>query len=622
MPITVKRRDVHFLPDAKRVIARFFIPGDHERGRTLLQKVLALSEEDVELNVNRVLRNFSRRHRNITKIFKTHFEKIEHLFEGLEVDPHSLSLKRQLLIGSYFTMEYSIESAAFFNPSIVEDPDQTNLKTGQKRVIISFRATGEGHISSIVFKNGVIDKDNNIDYMPAGRLVDVPEIVKRHVYDKKVFIKKLKEMNIEKDIVGKVMDRLGEKFIYGELQASIHECATSMELSHSKNNVLQAIHWLASSHYEIDFSLDTALSERVIFPISYAESNGIEDARFVRFTDDDGSVTYYATYTAYNGFTILPKLLETKDFCHFKISPINGEYAQNKGMALFPRKIRGKYVMASRYDGVNNYIMCSDDIKLWRQVTKIEEPMYPWEFVQIGNCGSPLETEKGWLLLTHGVGPMRRYCLGAVLLDLENPMRVIAHLKQPLLVPNEEEREGYVPNVVYSCGSIIHNNELVIPYAMSDTSSTYATVPLDELFKELLKSSCRPAKISAGKDSIPILVVDDEPVIQKFITKLLTDEGYDVEVAPDGADALMTIGGKRFDVILLDVNMPTLDGFAVMEIMKKKNISTPVIVLSGDNEEELQDKGLTLEPGAVEFIQKPVTPGELLTKVKTLLEKK
>ena len=488
MAITVKRKPNRFYPDPKRVIARFFMPGGDGRAQSIIQKVINLSDDDVHQTLNQVLRNFSKRHRNITKIFENNFNNVKYVLNELNVDSESLSFKKKLLTGSYFTMEYSIESAAFFNPSIIEDPDQTNLEEGQKRIIVSFRATGEGHISSIVFRSGIIDKNNNLNFRPAGNLVDVPEVVKRHVYDKKIFLKKLNEMDIYKDIVGMVMDKLGDTFIYGELQASIHECAKNIKLSYTKKKVIQAINWLASSHYEITFSLDTAISERVIFPISYTESNGIEDARFVRFTGDDGSVIYYATYTAYNGYAILPKLLETKDFYHFRVTPINGEHAQNKGMALFPRKINGKYAMISRCDGVNNYIMLSDNINLWQQnVKKIQNPLYPWEFIQIGNSGSPIETKEGWLIVTHGVGPMRRYCLGATLLDLEDPTKVIAHLKDPLLVPNEEEREGYVPNVVYSCGSMIHNNELIIPYAMSDFASTFASISMEELFSKLLK---------------------------------------------------------------------------------------------------------------------------------------
>lgn len=617
MPITVKRSDVRINPDPKRVIARFFLPTGHNQKRDVVKRILALPESDVELVFRQVMRDFSRRHRNITKIFQKHFDNIKHIFGSLKLDPETLSEKRKLLIGSYFTKEYSIESAAFFNPSIVEDVDQTHLQKGEKRVIISLRATGEGHISSIVFRKGVINKDNVIEFEPIGPLVDVPEIVKRHVYEKRAFLKKLKEMNIQKDIVDMVMNRLKKNFIYGELQASIHKCSQIIPLSYSKKKVLQAIHWLASSHYEIFFSMDTALSDRVIFPISYAESNGIEDARFVKFVDDDGSITYYATYTAYNGYTILPKLLETKDFYHFKVSPINGDYVQNKGMALFPRKIKGNYVMASRYNGANNYIMFSEDIKLWRNVTKIAEPLDPWELVQIGNGGSPLETEKGWLLITHGVGPMRRYCLGAVLLDLENPTRVISHLKEPLLVPTEEEREGYVPNVLYSCGSIINNNELIIPYGIADSSSTYATIPLDEIFAELFKGTSRQAKISIVHKHRSILVVDDELIVQQFVTKILTDEGYDVEVASDGADALMSIGKKNFDLILLDVNMPTLDGIKLMEIMKQKGIVPPVIVISGTDIETLNESGL--EKNAL-FMQKPLEALALLNKIQELLK--
>jgi len=246
--------------------------------------------------------------------------------------------------------------------------------------------------------------------------------------------------------------------------------------------------WLALSHYEIDFSIDSAISERVIFPISDTEKNGIEDARFVKFIDDNGEVTYYATYTAFDGVSILPKLLETKDFYHFKCSPIHGEVAQNKGMALFPRKINGKYAMLCRIDGVNNYIAFSDNINIWREAKIIQKPKYPWELVQVGNSGSPLETEEGWLIITHGVGPMREYSLGAALYELDNPEKEISRLKTPLLSPNEEEREGYVPNVVYSCGAIIHNNELIIPYAMSDHASTFATVNLKELLAAIKNS--------------------------------------------------------------------------------------------------------------------------------------
>ena len=487
MSVTVNRKPIVFYPDPKRTIARFYFT-TNENALQVINKVLQMSSEEVYLELHHVLRDFSKRHRRITKVFETNFNNVRHLFNTLKINPNSLSQEMKLFIGSYFTHEYAIEAAAYFNPSIVEHPDQYGIGKGQKRIIVSFRATGEGHISSIVFREGIIDVNNDLSFTEPGDLEEVPENIKRSVYNKKVFAKKLDEMNIRKNIVNLVLDKLKDEFIYGELQASINETLKDVTLTPTKRKVIQEINWVADSHYEITFSLDTAISERVIFPISYSESNGIEDARFVRFTDDNGEIIYYATYTAYNGYTILPKLILTRDFYHFKVCPLNGKYAQNKDMALFPRKIKGKYAMVGRYDGMNNYIMYSDNINLWKEAKLLQQPRFPWEFIQIGNSGSPIETREGWLLITHGVGPVRRYSLGASLLDLNNPGKVIGHLKYPLLMPNEKEREGYVPNIIYSCGSIIHKDELIIPYAMSDYASSFVTVPVDELLEELKKN--------------------------------------------------------------------------------------------------------------------------------------
>ena len=489
MAITIRRLSSTFYPDPKRVIARFYLPGlgDGKRARIIIKRLLDLSDRNVDLALNEVLADFSRRHRNITKVFEKNFDAVRDILASdTDTFPNRLSRKKKLLIGSYFTSEYAIEAAAFFNPSIVEDPNQGKLEEGQRRVIVSFRAVGEGHISSIVFRSGIITRNNDLIFRPAGKFVDLPEALKLHIYDKKQFLEKLHEMHVQKDIIGAVMDRLDDSFLYRNLQESIAQVTRDVPLTYTKKKVIDSMNWLASSHYDITFSLDTDLSERVIFPVSAHESNGIEDARFVKFTDDDGSVTYFATYTAYDGYTILPKSLETSDFYHFKISPIHGEYTQNKDLAFFPRKIGGQYAMISRYDGVNNYLMFSDDIHAWHDARKIQEPQYPWEFIQLGNCGSPIETEKGWLMITHGVGPMRRYSLGAVLLDLDDPSRIIGQLREPLLMANEEEREGYVPNVVYSCGSLIHNGELIIPYGMSDYASGFAAVRVDELLNRLL----------------------------------------------------------------------------------------------------------------------------------------
>jgi beta-1,2-mannobiose phosphorylase / 1,2-beta-oligomannan phosphorylase len=489
MGVSVNRKDTKFLPDPSRVIGRFN-NFSNERGKNIILGVLAMSDNEVLNTLNQVLRRYSRRHRNISKLFETHFIKLAGLFKELGIKPVKINQSRKALIGSYFTMEFSIESAAFFNPSIVEDPDQSETGSDEKRVIFSFRATGEGHISSIVFRSAIIDKNNNLAVEPVGEMLAEAERIKRHIYNKKSFIKKLDEM---RDFDNKlspvfVLEKLGDRFTYGELKRAVEETRKTHKLTPGKELIINQMVWLARSHYEIEFSLDSAISERVIFPISDAEKNGIEDARFVRFTDEHNEVIYYATYTAYDGMSILPKLLSTSDFYKFKGMPIHGELAQNKGMALFPRKINGKYAILCRIDGINNYLAFSDDINVWREAKLLQTPNYSWELVQLGNCGSPIETEEGWLVITHGVGPMREYVLGASLFELNNPQNEIGRLKTPLLAPNSEEREGYVPNVVYSCGSIIHNKHLILPYAMSDYASTYATIDLNELLTELKNS--------------------------------------------------------------------------------------------------------------------------------------
>ena len=527
MPVNVIRKNLTFSPDPSRIIARFLYLND-ERSADIIRKVLAMSEKDINIAMSQLLRGYSRRHRNISKIFEKHFARLAPIFDHIEVNEEDLSPAQKALIGSYFTMEYSIESAAFFNPSVVEDPDQSGVRLDEKRVIFSFRATGEGHISSIVFRTGILDRNNNLSIEPVGKMLAEADVIKRNFYDKKKFQQKLIEMSkaentisvppailempveipananvippvivdqpekIKKsnDVVSSafILDELGDNFTYGELMKKLALAIKNPSITEDQIKILNQMMWLASSHYEINFSIDSAISERVIFPVSATEQKGIEDARFVRFTDDNGDVTYYATYTAYDGTSILPKLIKTSDFYNFKILPINGELARDKGMALFPRKVKGKYAMLCRVDGVNNYIAYSDSINIWREAKMIQQPKYTWDLVQMGNAGSPIETEDGWLVITHAVGPMREYRLGASLFDLENPEIEIGRLKIPLMSPNESEREGYVPNVIYSCGSIIHNKDLIIPYAMSDHSSTYATVNLRELL-DLLNAS-------------------------------------------------------------------------------------------------------------------------------------
>lgn len=489
MQVTVTRKPTRFLPDPSRVIARFLYTSD-ERSEDIIRNVMALSDNEANIALSKVLRAYAKRHRNISLIFEAHFNKLDKLLERLKINKSSVSQARRALLGSYFTMEYSIESAAFFNPSIVEDPDQSELGPDEKRLIFSFRATGEGHISSIVFRSAIIDKNSDLIIEPVGKMLAEAERIKRHIYNKQSFIEKLDEMSTFNNKVSPifVLEKLGDNFTYGELKRAIEETEATCQLSPDNKLIIKEMLWLAKSHYELYFSLDSAISERVIFPTSEIEKHGIEDARFVKFTDDNGEETYYATYTAFDGITILPKLLETKDFYHFKVLAVHGEIAQNKGMALFPRKIKGKYAMLCRIDGVNNYIAYSDNINVWHEASLIQKPKLPWEFIQVGNSGSPIETDEGWLVITHGVGPMRQYSLGASLFDIDDPGKEIGRLKTPLLSSNNEEREGYVPNVVYSCGSILHNGNLIIPYGMADYASTYASINLKELLDEIKNS--------------------------------------------------------------------------------------------------------------------------------------
>lgn len=486
MRVSVIRKKIKFTPDSSRVVSRFFKSSD-ERTIELVGRIMAMNEQQVNLSLEQVFRGFARRHRNISSVFLKHFENIRELIDLLHIDYAILSEERKMLIGSYLTMEYSIESAAFFNPSIVEDFDQSGLEVGEKSVVISFRATGEGHVSSIVFRRGIIDKDNNLRMMRIGNDIDKAEESHKMIFNKNRIMSKLAEMHTQ-DIYSSILNNLPEQFEYSVFKALLNKELEENLLSREKREAYEEVIWLIDSFYDIDFKHDSDISERVIFPISDAESRGIEDARFVRFVDGDNSESIIGTYTAYNGHSILSKLITTEDFYTFRVMPLHGEGSQGKGMALFPKKINGKYAMLARIDGVNNYLMYSSHLNEWKKPQIIQRPKYAWEFTQIGNCGSPLWTEEGWLIITHGVGPMRRYCIGASLFDLDNPSKEIGRLSEPLLTPLEDEREGYVPNVVYSCGSIIHNNSLILPYAVSDYSSTYAIVDLVELLNALKKS--------------------------------------------------------------------------------------------------------------------------------------
>ena len=480
--LSIQPTGTTFRPDNSRVLIRPFIPGDPARIVNIIGRALALSEAETEEQLAAVTADFSSRHVEIRTIWMRHFEKIRaHVFSS-----RPLSEARQLYLGALFSGEYALEAAALFNPSIVAHPDQSQLADGDLRFILSLRATGEGHISSIEFRAGVIHADHSITVEEPSRFVAAPALNPNPTYRKTVFLHKLMEMGFENDWSSQVLESLAPAFTLQELEKAMHRTTKGKQpLPREGQRTMECVRWLAESNYEVNFDPSVAVSERIIFPVSSNESNGMEDARFVRFVEDDGSVIYYATYTAYNGRAILPQLLETSDFLHFRALTLNGRAVQNKGMAFFPRRIDGRYAMISRQDDENLFLMLSDNPHFWSDPKLLQRPGRPWEMVKIGNCGSPIETDAGWLVITHGVGPMRKYCIGAMLLDLEDPSIVLSHLNEPLLTAVGNEREGYVPNVVYTCGALLHRGRLILPYAMSDTASTIVTMEVDLLLEKL-----------------------------------------------------------------------------------------------------------------------------------------
>jgi predicted GH43/DUF377 family glycosyl hydrolase len=481
-PLHAKRIGPTLTPDRSRVLLRPFRPTTDDIARRVVKRVMALPEREVDEVLAQVLGEFADRHEQVEKLLRNRFEYVKTFLEpGM-----APSAARKMLLGAYFTHEYSPESAALFNPSIVPHPDQSGLPLGALRFILSLRATGEGHISSITFRTGSVSAQHRITLTPPVPFVTEPERVPNAAYDKGLFGHKLEEAGVQNDFCRRVLEHLQEGFTLNELYQALKTAGVTMDTTDATAaRAARGILLLAESNYEVNFAPESRISQRVLFPSAPSQSNGIEDARFVQFQHEGGQFVYYATYTAYDGKITLPQLLETPDFVHFKFNTLNGPAVQNKGMALFPRKINGQYAMLSRQDDENILLMFSDNVHFWERPALLLPPAESWEFIKIGNCGSPIETEAGWLVLSHGVGAMRKYCLGAFLLDLDDPSRVIGRLREPLLAANEAEREGYVPNVVYTCGALLHGRELIIPYAMSDSATSFATVSLDELLDAL-----------------------------------------------------------------------------------------------------------------------------------------
>ena len=477
--IDVKRSTVTLDPDPTHVLARPFRFMSHARSVKISARVMALSESDVHTLLGGVRAEFGDRQLKIDEFLRRRFDEVSpYLLNG-----QRLSEERKLLLGGYFTHEYSLEAAALFNPSMVPHLDQSGVPPGSLRFILSLRATAEGHVSSIAFRSGLLDAAANITMDLPSRYSLEPMQVPNAAFEKPLFERKLQELRLMGDFNRQVLDNLPDTFTMEQLRASIgrhEEQLPEHERETTKTTARETL-MLAQSNYEVQFTAESKLSERILFPVTPSQSNGIEDARFVLFQQEDGTTKYYATYTAYDGKMILPQFLETSDFLRFKFITLNGPAVENKGMALFPRKIKGVYAMLGRQDAENIYVMFSDHLHFWDTMQLVLEPKFPWEFVQLGNCGSPIETEAGWLVISHGVGPMRKYCIGAFLLNRDDPTKVIGRLPEPLIKPNLDERDGYVPNVVYSCGSLVHNGQLVIPYGISDYATTFATLPLDQV---------------------------------------------------------------------------------------------------------------------------------------------
>lgn len=486
----VSRTGIVLRPDPRRVIVKLFLPGQEmliagqSRATAVIDRVLAMPPAEVAATLAATLAAFAGRHRDLARTLEAHFVLVAHRL----VAHDGATADQRQLIGAYFTQEFAVEAAALFNPSLVRHPDQDGLAPGEVRVVLSARGVGEGHLSSVEFRTGVVGPG------PAVRLDDPGDTLvvgarRPASYRRDAFRGTLTELGHYDESAAFVLDRLPDRFTEADLAAAVSTLGGQRLTRGSVDETIDLLRRIAACNYELDFPATSRLAERVIWPTSPAESHGIEDVRLTRFVDDDGCVTYFGTYTAFDGSHVAPHLLETADFRHFRISQLTGKGARNKGMALFPRRIRGRYVALSRWDRENNAIATSADGRNWAEPTTLQTPEQPWELIQLGNCGPPIETPDGWLVLTHGVGPLRVYAIGAILLDLHDPRRVIGRLAEPLLTAGPDERDGYVPNVVYSCGGFAHGDTLVLPYGCSDSAIRFARVDLPALLDRLGSST-------------------------------------------------------------------------------------------------------------------------------------
>ncbi len=485
-PVWVRRTEHELHADPTRVVTMLFLPGQElaapglSRSSAVIQRVMALDEEDVEETLADIVVSYSSRHGDLLATLDAHADLVAHRLP----DAPPVSVDRRRLIGAYFTQEYSVEAAALFNPSMVAHPDQSGLAQGVTRFVMSVRAVGEGHISSVEFRTGTIGDDGEITVDPVGHTTVRPVVVPT-TYSKDGFERQHAELGGEQSNSDFVLDALPSTFDRADLDRALRELRAQRLTRGTGTRTIDRFEWIASCHYSIEFPAESTVAQRVVMPRSSSERHGLEDARFARFVEDDGRVEYRATYTAFDGSKVVPQLLRTDDFRTFHVSQLSGGGAKNKGMALFPRKVGGSYLAVSRADRESNALTRSDDLSHWHKPTPLQMPAQSWEIVQLGNCGPPIETEAGWLVLTHGVGPMREYGIGAILLDLEEPSKVIGSLARPMITAQSDERDGYVPNVVYSCGGMLHGDTLVVPYGCSDSFIRIALVDVPSLLDEL-----------------------------------------------------------------------------------------------------------------------------------------
>ncbi|WP_291755640.1 glycoside hydrolase family 130 protein [Cellulomonas sp. 73-92] len=485
-PAWVRRTDVRLRPDPTRVVRTVFLPGQEllasgeSRSSAVLGRVLGLGEAEVDAELAGLAASFTHRHRGLEETWDAHFALIRHRLGASQP-----SANRRRLIGAYFTQEYAVEATALFNPSMVPHPDQTGLPAGSTRFVMTVRAVGDGHLSSMELRTGVVDVDESVTLDDAPSVGVLP-VARPAVYSREAFGHRLDDLGGDRTNADFVLGGLPPTFGRPDLDRALDELHAQRLTRGAAVRTVDRFEWIADCTYQVEFPPGSAIGERVLMPRGPSESRGLEDVRMVRFTGADDEAEYLGTYTAFDGRDVSMQLLRTRDFARFSATPLSGPGARNKGLALFPRQIDGRYVAMSRADRENNSVTMSDDLVRWDEPVTVQRPEHAWELVQLGNCGPPIETDRGWLVLTHGVGPMRTYGIGALLLDLDDPLRVVGRLAAPMLTPAADERSGYVPNVVYSCGAMRHGRTLVLPYGCSDSTARIALVDLESLLEELL----------------------------------------------------------------------------------------------------------------------------------------